>query len=403
MVPFITEAKAFNFFSWAVALGWLWQAVASLRGMPRLADLTSAEAANLPPLPTSQRPHLTVIVPACNEEATIQTTLRSLLASTGICLQIIAIDDRSTDSTGEKMDEVAAEAAASGGPHQLEIVHISTLPQGWLGKPHAMAMGAQQAIAPWLLFTDGDVEFQPQALELALRKALSTQADHFVLVPSLIYHSTGERAMLAAMQSLAQWTVRLWKVSTPRARDFIGVGGFNLLRRDVYTRIGGFESLRMEVLDDLRLGWRIKRAGYAQRVAVGPGLVRIRWIPGALSVVQLMEKNGFAIYRYRVWLHLLACLAISLQVFWPLVAIAAGGWPMLAGLLTYAAIGLVYAAGRRVTQVAPWHVVFFAPAGALVVFAFLRSMILALLRRGVDWRGTRYPLKELRSHAGSGW
>ncbi|MGB7547571.1 MAG: glycosyltransferase, partial [Terracidiphilus sp.] len=292
---------------------------------------------------------------------------------------------------------------AAAGPHRLQVLHVRELPPCWLGKPHAMALAAQQATAPWLLFTDADVVFHPQALELALCDALAAHADHLILVPTLILKTTAERAMLAAMQVLAQWTIRLWKVADPRARDFIGVGGFNLVRRAVYTQVGGFEALPMEVLDDLRFGWRVKRAGFAQRVVLGPGLIRIRWIEGALSVVRLVEKNGFAIYRFRVGLLLLACLGLALQVLLPLAALAAGGWALGAGLLTYGAIALVYAANRRVTQISPWHAVFFAPATAIVLFASLRSMILALIRRGVDWRGTRYPLDELRRHAGPGW
>jgi hypothetical protein len=120
-------------------------------------------------------------------------------------------------------------------------------------------------------------------------------------------------------------------------------------------------------------------------------------------VVRLVEKNGFAVYRYKVWLLLLACMGLAVQAFLPLVALAAGGWAWAASLVTYAGIGVAYAANRRVTQVSPWLVVFFAPATAIVAFAFLRSMVLTLARRGVDWRGTRYSLKELRRNVGRGW
>jgi cellulose synthase/poly-beta-1,6-N-acetylglucosamine synthase-like glycosyltransferase len=213
----------------------------------------------------------------------------------------------------------------------------------------------------------------------------------------------GEAAMLGAMNVLGGWTIRLWKVADPRARDSIGVGGFNLIRREVYLRLGGFAALRMEVVDDLRLGWLVKHGGYAQRIAVGPQLVRIRWLQGALGVVRLAEKNGFAAYRYRVGLTLLASLGLAVQIVWPLLAIAAGGWALAAGLLTYVSIALTYQSNRRVTLAPPWLAVLFAPATAVVLFALLRSMILALVRNGVEWRGTRYPLKGLRRHAGQLW
>jgi glycosyltransferase involved in cell wall biosynthesis len=395
--------RIFLVLNWLLALAWLWHAVAALRGLPSLPDLTRIGPALLPPLPEGDGPDLTVVVPACNEEKSIQATLRTLLASTGLRLQIVAVNDRSTDRTGEFMDQVAAEAEANGGPHSLHLLHISELPSGWLGKPHAMALAAQQAISPWLLFTDGDVIFHPQALALALRHAQAEKADHMILVPTLILKTLRETAMLAVMNVLGGWTIRLWKVADPRARDFIGVGGFNLIRREVYASVGaGLRRCGWKYLDDMRLGWLVKRAGYRQRVAVGPGLVRIRWLQGALGVVHLAEKNGFAALRYRVGLMLLACLGVAAQIVVPLVAIAAGGWALAAGLLTYALIAITYWANRKVTPASPWQAIFFAPAASVVLYAGLRSMALALVRNGVDWRGTHYSLDELRRHA-AGW
>ena len=394
--------QVFEGVCWLLAAAWLVQAWLVLRGMPTLPDLTES-GDRLPALERGDGPDITVVVPACNEAATIEATLRSLLASEGVLLQVIAVDDRSTDDTGTCMDRVAAEWQASSGQHTLEVLHLRELPPGWLGKPHAMALAAKRALAPWLLFTDGDVLFAPSALELALRQAQAVRADHLILVPTLILKTVGERAMLAAMQTLSQWTIRLWRVSNPKAKDFIGVGGFNLIRRDAYERVGGFDALRMEVLDDLRLGWKVKRAGLRQHVAVGPGLVRIRWIDGALAVVKLAEKNGFAVYRYRLGLTLLACAGLAFHVVAPLAALAAGGWTALAGVLTYAGIAMVYEGNRRVTQVSWWHAALFAPAVAVVIYAFARSTVLTLVRGGVKWRGTLYPLGELRRAAGRGW
>lgn len=393
---------AFEGMCWLLAAAWLVQAWLVVRGMPLLPDLTEIESA-LPTIEPSDGPNVTVVVPACNEEATIEATVQSLMASEGLRLQVIAVDDRSTDRTGQRMDALADAWQAGAGQHTLEVIHIRELPQGWLGKPHAMAMAAERARAPWILFTDGDVLFAPWALELALRQTQAVRSDHLILVPTLILKSVGERAMLAAMQVLSQWTIRLWRVANPKAKDFIGVGGFNLIRREAYEKVGGFESLRMEVLDDLRLGWKVKRAGMRQHVALGPGLVRIRWIEGALAVVRLTEKNGFSVYRYRVGLTLLAAAGLALDAALPLAALVAGGWTALAGVLTYAAIAAVYAANRRVTQVSAWHAALFAPAVAVVTYAFLRAAVLTRARGGVKWRGTLYPLRELRRFAGRGW
>lgn len=385
---------------WLLAVVWFIHAIAVVQGMSSLPDVSEGKT---PDSFATDEDQITVIVPARDEEASIQATLRSLLASTGVRLQILAVDDRSTDGTGVRMEQIAAEAPDANGRHTLQVLHVTELPGDWLGKPHAMALAAHHARSAWLLFTDGDVLFHPRALEIALREAEAHDADHLILTPTVILKTATERAMLATMNALSQWMIRLWKVSDPRAKDFIGVGGFNLIRRDVYERLGGFDALRMEVLDDLRLGWMVKRAGFRQCVILGPGLVRLRWLHSAFAVVHLAEKNGFAAYRYRVGLTLLASLGLFVTAVLPLMAIAAGHAALVAGLLTYFAFALTFWGNRKVVPAPSWLAILYAPATLVVMYALLRSMLLALVRQGVDWRGTRYSLKEIRRNAGSGW
>ena len=395
----ISAGPVFRLFCWALAGAWLWKGITALRGMPKLPDLSRVNLESLPTTPRGDFPELTVVVPARDEEASIEACLRSLLSSVGVRLQIIAVDDRSSDRTGSRMDAIAAEDRTGDCAHCLEVIHIEELPAGWLGKPHALAAGAHRARSPWILFTDGDVMFASRALELVLREAESTRADHIVVVPTLLLETVGERAVLAAMQVLALWAVRLWKIADSRVRDFIGAGGFNMVRSEVYRQIGGFEALRMEILEDLYLGKRVKRAGYSQRIVLGPDLVRVRWIDGALAVVHLVEKNGFAVTRFRTGLHLLACLGFLIDAILPLAAVAVGGGTAIAGVLTYLGISLAYHAIRRSSRISAWYTVLFAPATLLIAYSFLRSMLLALVRRGVVWRGTLYPLRELRKAA----
>jgi len=398
-MPFFSASQQFTNLAWGLAAAWLWKGITSLVGMRKIPDLSQIDPATLPPIPESDGPDLTVIVPARDEETVIGQCLHSLLASSGLKLQIIAVDDRSTDRTGTIMDAIAAEARAGNSPHQIEIIHITELPAGWLGKPHALATGANRATSPWILFTDGDVLFGPRALEFAMREAVELNADHLVLAPTIIFHSVGERAVLGAMQAMASWMVRLWNVADPRAKDSFGAGAFNMIRRDVYLAIGGFEKLRLEILEDVFLGMRVKRSGFTQRIILGPNLVRLRWIEGLFGVVSLLEKNAFAVTRFRTPLQLLASLSPLLHAVVPLAAIFSGGWNLVAGLVTYVGLILVYQAGRRATRVPAWYALLFAPAVLLLAWAMLRSMFLALTRGGVIWRGTLYPLAELRRAA----
>lgn len=396
---------------WLLAIGWYWQALGWILHVDELVDLNRLPSRYLQDFshsvrPTKNGPQLAVIVPACNEQASVEATLRSLLASEGIRLQILAVDDRSTDETGNIMERLGAEFAATSGNesgHSLQILHIEELPRGWLGKPHALATAARLAQAEWLLFTDGDVLFAPPALALALHYSINERADHVVLMPDWTTKTYGEAAMHGAIHALSSWTLRLWRVADPRARDFLGIGAFNLVRKSTYEALGGFESLRMEVLEDLRFGWTVKRAGYRQRVVLGPGLAAVRWSHGAWGVVRNLEKNLFALYRYNTPVAVLACMGLALQIVWPLAAIAVGGWSRVAGIAVYLAIALVYVASRKVTRVPVGYVVAYPFAAGLFLFAVLRSTVLALVRRGVIWRGTRYSLRELRAHAGRFW
>ncbi len=402
--------------TWLLAAGWAWRALLWRLHRGEIANLAAGqgdfgqrdERAELVP-----SPELTVVVPACNEQDKIEATLRSLLASEDVRLQIIAVDDRSTDETGARMDRVAGRVAADqdGGSgdmgHRLRVLHIHELPAGWLGKPHALATGAALAETEWILFTDGDVEFAPQALGLALRYAEREQADHLVMMPEWIANSRAEIALQGAMHALSSWGLRMWKVADPGEQDFVGIGAFNLMRRSSYEALGGFAALRMEVLEDLRMGWLVKRAGMRQRVAYGQdletSLVRVRWADGAWGVVRNLEKNLFALYRYRLTVALAACTAMALGIAWPLAAIAAGGWTRLAGILIYIAIAGVYAASRPLTRVSPWFALAFPLASTLFLVAMVRSVVVTLARGGVKWRGTLYPLRELRAAAGRRW
>jgi glycosyltransferase involved in cell wall biosynthesis len=370
--------------------------------MRTLPDLTEVQTGAFPDLPRGDGPDLSVIVPACNEEAAIEQTLRSLigsrgLGSTGIRLEILAVDDRSTDRTGERMDAVASEARGSA--HELVVIHNAELPPGWLGKPHALELGVRHARAQWLLFTDADVTFAPEVLALALRHAIAEKADHLVLLPSLIREGIGESAMQGTIQALALWSMRPWKVRDAGVRDFLGVGGFALIRAEVLQGIGGLDRLRMEVIEDLSLGYLVKHSGYRSTVALGLGLVKVRWLRGFFGIVGNIEKNGFAAFRYRVWLAAAACFGLAMQAAVPLVGMAFGRWGVAAGLLTYAGIALSFHANRRLNGVSPLAAALFAPCVVVLAWAFLRSTVLTLARDGVDWRGTHYPLNELRRHA----
>jgi glycosyltransferase involved in cell wall biosynthesis len=386
-------------FFWIVALVWTQRVLSVAGNLHRVRNLLESQY-DPPPSGAGPRtePQITVIVPARNEAAAIEATLRSLLAQT-IPVAIIAVDDRSTDETGAIMDRVAAEPLPAG--KDLNVIHIDVLPSGWLGKPHAMALAAQQARTAWLLFTDGDIMFRDDTLERALRYA-GDDADHLVLLPTLILKTAGESMMAAVFQSLTLLVWRPWKIADSKARrESIGMGAFNLVRTEVYRTAGGFEAAPLEVLEDLRLGYAIKRGGYRQRFVLGRGLIRLHWAAGTFGMVRNLTKNIFATFRFRLSLFFGGWLGLLLLCFGPFAALF-GPWPARsAGIVSLLMITGLYAlASRYYNRISLRYVLTFPVAVALVLYAMLRSTLVTLFRGGVVWRGTFYPLRELRRCAG---
>ena len=387
---------------WLVSTAWLLRTVESIASIGMVPDLARMDEPT--PFPTREgAPLLSVVVPACNEEAAIEATVRSLLASRGLPLEVIAVDDRSTDRTGAILDALAAQQAqtTAAAANRLTVLHIRSLPPGWLGKPHALAAGTALARAPYLLFTDADIFFREDTLLRALHFLEQQQIDHLILASTPIAKTTGERMMLSALQAVGVWALRFWKISDPKAKESLGVGSFGLVRREAYEQVGGWEALRMEVLEDLRFGWELKRRhGLRQQIAFGRGLLELHWAAGAVGLAHNLTKNGFALFRYRTLPALGGLASLTVLLFAPIAALA-GPPAMRWSFLPFAvALGLLYRRGAAQSGIPARYGLLFPCGAALLLYALARSVLLTLARGGVRWRGTLYPLALLREHAG---
>jgi glycosyltransferase involved in cell wall biosynthesis len=374
-----------------LALAWFSRIVDAGLGMPHVADIARPEWDRSP---ASPQPRVSIIVPARNEEAHIAETLTRLLALEYSNYEVIAINDRSTDATGARMDEVAARREAEG---LLTILHVTELPPGWMGKTHAMWSASEQASGDWLLFTDADVLFKPDTLRRAISYAEEEKADHLVLLPRMIMKLPGEKMMMAFFQTLFVFGHRLWKVSDPKAGDHIGVGAFNLVRRSTYDAVGTYKALRMEVIDDMKLGKVIKNAGFAPRVVFGADLVSLRWAEGAFGIVSNLTKNFFALLQFQWWRTLGSVIGVGFLNLGPFLGVwLAHGWLRLPYGIALLCILAIYFGMSTRSAVRPYYFFLHPVATALFMYILMRSMFYTLWHDGVVWRGTRYPLEELR-------
>lgn len=371
-------------------LWWILAGVWFLLSAGRLLDLRAVPA--LPGLDAGQAKDpgakVTAVITARNEEGRIERAVRSLLAQRGVDLRVVVVDDRSDDSTPEILERLAA------ADPRVEIVRVRELPPGWLGKPHACHLGARRATGDWILFADGDVHVGPDVIARAVAQARCEAADHLCLLPG------EERTTLAARAALINFFLAMLVFAGRANRDrrfsFIGVGAFNLVRAEAYRSMGGHEPLRLEVIDDLKLGWLLRRAGRRSRVYGAPGDVEVRWAPSVPDMVRALEKNFFALVGFSRLGALALILALGGLILLSVAAIASGGLP---GWAVATAAGSMLVPARIVARRADWgwpETLLGPLMGPLLLVALAWSTAMTLARGGVVWRGTVYPLELLR-------
>ncbi len=356
-----------------------------LRRLPHLNDDRWA-------VPPQAPPRITVVVPACNEEKEIETCLRSLIAQDYPNLEIVAVDDRSTDGTGEIMDRIASECGGC-----VRVLHIAKLPPGWIGKNHAIWRGGALASGEWILFTDGDVSFRADTLRRAATFLAAVPADHLTVFPTAIYRTAGERVITSNFR-MGLALARPWRVHDPKWPVPLGIGAFNMVRRSAYEQAGTFEALRLTVIDDIGLGALMKRARFVTRAAAAPGMVCVHWATGAMGIVRTLTKNSYAVFGFRWYLAVPAVLlALACHVGPFVFVFLAPGWTRLGFAVTLAGLFYFYVALRPYFDIPLMYFFLHPIGGVLMGYTVLRSMVVTTFDGGVTWRGTVYPVQQLRA------
>jgi glycosyltransferase involved in cell wall biosynthesis len=362
-----------------VELGWGHRRLAALRDVPSLDD--------------AEMPSVSVIAAARNEARGIEAALRSLLRLDVPRLEVILVEDRSDDATGQIADRMAA------GEPRLKVLHVTELPAGWLGKNHALQLGAERATGELLLFTDADVVMAPDTLRRAAGHLVRGGFDHVaagphVDMPGWLLQTFGVffGIMFAAF-------ARPWHARNPEHESHVGVGAFNLVRADAWRRIGGFRAIAMRPDDDMKLGKLVKKHGLRQDFVNANEHVRVEWYHSLGEAVRGLRKNGFAGVDYRVWLVVFATITQILFFIWPFAAVfVTHGATRVLYAATVLVILFLFAAAAREQRVRPWYGLAVPLASMLFIAVIWNATIYALVHRGIEWRGTHYPLDELRAN-----
>ncbi|TFE03155.1 glycosyltransferase [Jeotgalibacillus salarius] len=367
------------------ALFWMVIAVDTYRGLMILPALEKEAT-------LSSSGMISVIVPARNEETHIEKSIRSQLSQTYQQIEWILVNDRSTDQTGKMMEKLAAQ------DQRVRVIHISKLPDGWLGKNYALYKGAQAAAGHTYLFTDADVIYEPDLIAKAVSYMDRVKIDHLTVSPDLQSRSFLLKGFVAFFLFGFSYYKRPWSANRDKSKSGMGIGAFNMITKEAYKKTGGHQAIRLRPDDDLQLGMLVKRHGLSQRMATAKTMLRVEWYPTLKEALKGLEKNAFAGLHYSYTFTFAAMTGVFISQVLPFIAVFHSDFytSAMAWVVITAIMAVYIPLTRKLTTYSSWHAVLFPVSAILFIFAVIRAAMLTLIRGGVKWRGTIYPIKELK-------
>lgn len=369
---------------------WLVFILLGLPGMLTITQLLPSSSRTLPE-PYKEWPLVSIIVTACNEERGIKDALQSLLSLDYPHYEIIAINDRSTDGTGDILDLLAMD------DDRIQAVHIRDLPPDWLGKNHALYHGAYKARGEWILFTDADVVFHPTALTIAMAHVLLHRFDHLALAPRMISQYFWLRGFIYFFLFNLLLVFRPQNAKNPKSDAYMGVGAFNLMKAATYQEIGTHQVIRNRPDDDLKLGELVKQAGHAQDFGIAEDLLRVEWYQTVPEMIRGLEKNTMAPFEYQPVRLLLSMVPFAFMYFLPFIGpFVTDGWTQAMYIILIAMCFFYFCLYDRFSFSSIVYFLLSPILASLYIYTLVRAAYLTVKRGGIVWRGTLYPLQMLR-------
>jgi glycosyltransferase involved in cell wall biosynthesis len=369
-----------------IAIFWLTHGLRVAYGATRLPWVK-----DFPPASDAECPRISILFGARDEEEKLPAALATLMEIDYPDLEVIAVDDRSQDATGRILCEFAAE-------HQrLRVVHVTQLPAGWLGKPHALQKAYEASRGEWLIFTDADVRFKKDLLRRAMAIVKARNLDHLTLLCDVEMVGFWETVLITFFGLGFHLGADPWRASDPRSSRYVGVGAFQLVRRSAYEASGTHKRLAMEVVDDMKLGKIVKEAGFRSSCGVAQDFVMVRWHAGLGNLVRGVTKNFFAGAGYSLGLVAAQLIGLLMMNVLPFVGVFfTHGWAQVFCAIAVV-IAMCFQAGIAIVmRVSPLYALTHPLGGLLFSYMLLRSTVVTLRQGGIIWRDTFYPLEELK-------
>ncbi|MDQ6762257.1 MAG: glycosyltransferase family 2 protein [Bacteroidota bacterium] len=338
-------------------------------------------------------PSVAIIIAVRNEEYALKEALTSVCNLNYNNYKVLVVNDRSTDDTGKILSELQALYKS------LSIVNIETLPAGWLGKNHALYIGSKLSSEDYVLFTDADVLFHKDVLGKAIHYCLKNNLDHLTILPGIISSSSVLNSVVMTFVIMLTALQRPWAAKVKTSKASMGVGAFNLVKREIYNRAGTHKAIAMRPDDDLKLAASIKAAGGKADVLYGRGEIKVEWYTSVKEFINGLMKNIFSGFKYNAFLA--AGGAIGILLFFvlplPLVLIFGNNTGKILVICMFIFQLILY--GNMPGSNGKWWYAFLSIyAGVIMIYIIIKATVTNLYHGGIYWRDTFYSLKELRKN-----